>query len=513
MVFRDRRFELLTLCILIAAGFALRARGVGELDFWYDEIAMWLYTVSGTPSTPLEPPLMSWLLLSVMWLVDATGPLVIHLVPMVLAVLTIPVAWIGGRLADGRASTGWIAAVLLTISPMSIYYAREGRPYALFILLSAALFLVFLAAHRRNSPRLWSLMAVLLALCGLTHLLTAQIVAVLAIFSVLYALLLDSTPERLSRLVRSWLAIGAGSLAGSSWGVARYLESSGSANAMGQAFTGAYGFGAENYLRTVLVSFGPGPVQNRIGELAAADAIAAGFLVLFALGMRRLYVEGQKQLVLFAAVLFPIPLLINYSSVGIASGWDWVRYVSHLLLPFLIVVAVGLQALTTLLPAKRLQLGLAALLFVAILPGALRLQVRTEYQQYRDTAGYLDRHAGALQGVIVLSVLHDIGRADERILNIYYQRKGEQLPVYALTNGTLRKVVLVAGRVGRYATEGAAAETGILSGRYALLWRRPVTDCGLVSSWVRNRGLTSAQPVAADRVPPGMTTCDLNFQN
>jgi hypothetical protein len=128
-------------------------------------------------------------------------------------------------------------------------------------------------------------------------------------------------------------------------------------------------------------------------------------------------------------------------------------------------------------------------------------------------AAFLERHAGDLKGVVVLSVRHDIGRADERIMNIYYQKKTEQLPVYALTDGTLRKVVLLPGHVGQYATEGAAAETGMPSGRYALLWRRPVTDCRHVGTWVRNRGLTAVQSMPGDRVPEGITTCELNFQN
>src|SRR5262245_59585020 len=108
-VLQGRRFELIALCALLAGAFALRVRGVGELDFWYDEMALWLYSVSGVPPTPLEPPLMSWLLLAAMRLAGTTGPLVIHIVPIVLTVLAIPIAWACGRLADGRASTGWIA--------------------------------------------------------------------------------------------------------------------------------------------------------------------------------------------------------------------------------------------------------------------------------------------------------------------------------------------------------------------------------------------------------------------
>ena len=255
---QTRTARVVGLGLLMAFALAVRLRGLGELEFWYDEIALWLYSISGTPPTPLEPPLMSWLLLSAMWAFNTTGPFIIHLLPTLLMVLTIPLMFAVGKLTDGRESTGWIAATLVAISPISLFYAREGRPYALFWLISLALYAGFLWAHRRNTVAQWSAYAGLLALCGLTHLLTVQIVVAFTVFAVAYALLLDHTPERRLRLARFLVFTAAGTIVGLSWAAVRALSSYGAAMAMGRSASGVYPYGPGRYLRNILVNFGPG---------------------------------------------------------------------------------------------------------------------------------------------------------------------------------------------------------------------------------------------------------------
>src|SRR4029453_912617 len=60
--FDSRPVTVLLLGALMVLGLALRVRHIEQLDFWYDEMALWLYSLSGVPATPLEPPLMSWVL-------------------------------------------------------------------------------------------------------------------------------------------------------------------------------------------------------------------------------------------------------------------------------------------------------------------------------------------------------------------------------------------------------------------------------------------------------------------
>jgi hypothetical protein len=506
---RTRTAQVVALGILIVFALAVRLYGLSELEFWYDEIALWLYSVSGVPPTPLEPPLMAWVLLAAMWGLNTTGPLLIHLLPTVLMVLTIPLMLVAGKLADGRESTGWIAAILLAISPMSIYYAREGRPYALFWLISLTLYVVFLWAYRRNTLATWSAYAGLLALCGLTHLLTVQIVVAFSAFAFAYALTLDRSPERRSRLVRFMIFTAAGTIVGLSWAAARALSSSGSAIAMGRSISGAYPYGPGRYLRTILVNFGPGPIQAIDGDFTRADALAGVYVVLFLFGLWRLYATDRKALLLFAGFMFPVPLILTYANVGKAADFDWSRYVSHVFLPFLIVCSVGCQAVASLLKTRSQRAAVLALFVAAMLPSTLQVPQRDEYRQYREMSSYLERHADRLTGVIVLPYNHNIGTADERIMNIYYQQKREKLPVYALTSRTIQQVQLVPGRVGRFARPDAVPVDALPSGHYALLWKRPVDGCRGVQDWVDVLEVTGTHPQAVPSA--GVTVCDLEF--
>src|SRR5262249_38893394 len=123
---------ILGLGALMVLGAFLRMRQIGEMGLWYDEMALWLYSLTGVPTTPLDPPLMAWLLLAAMWLTGSVAPIVVHAVAVAFGVLAIPLAYLCGRALDRDGRTGWVCALLVTLSPMAIYYSREGRPYALF---------------------------------------------------------------------------------------------------------------------------------------------------------------------------------------------------------------------------------------------------------------------------------------------------------------------------------------------------------------------------------------------
>ena len=507
---QSRTVRVVGLGALMVFALAVRLHGLGGLDYWYDEIVLWLYTVSGVPPTPLEPPLMSWTLLAAMWVFHTTGPFIIHLLPTLLMVLTVPLMFLAGKLADERESTGWIAAALVAISPMSLYYSREGRPYALFMLISLALYIAVMWTCRRNSIGSWSAYAGLLALCGLSHLLTVQIVVAFAGFALAYTILLDRTPERRQRFVRFVLFTAAGTSVGLAWAAVRALSSYGDAVAMERSISGAYPYGIGRYVRNVLVNFGPGPIRAIRGDFTSADALGAVYGLLFVLGLWRLYATNRRPLVLFACILFPVPLILTYVNVGKAADFDWARYVSHLLLPFLVVCSVGFQTVASLVRVRAAGAAAAVLLIAAVLPGTLSLPVRDEYREYRDMSSYLASHANGLAGVIVLPYNHDIGNADERVLNIYYQQKHEDLPVYALTGRAIRPVDVVPGRVGRFAREDASPSTWLPAGRYALLWKRPVEGCDAVSKWVDAPGIAPTHAGTTGSAAD-LTVCELSF--
>lgn len=489
----------------MALGAWLRFRHIDGMGLWYDEMALWLYTLTGVPPTPLEPPLMSWVLLGAMWLARSVAPLVVHLTPAVIGVLTIPVLyWCGVSLGRDRVS-GWTAAALLTLSPMAIYYSREGRPYALFILLSTWLYAAFLAALRDGTARIWGLFGVLLLLCGLTHLLTFQLLLVFGLH-IAVTMLIEGR-MRFSR--RSLLLLALAVAAGSSWGAYRFFGSRGDGIAMWRAFDGFYPFGPLAFFRTVAVNFGPGPVMAIFGPPAANDLLALVYVLCAGLGIARLVRDGRGELARFGGLLFAVPLAVSYITLGEKGAWDWARYISHLLVPFLLLAGLGLATAVSSLKSRAAQGGLFAIGLALMVPHALRLQDRAEYHTYSDMTAYLEQHQPDLKGVVVLSYLHDVGQADERITNIYVQARRDTLPIFQLTNGVFHPVELRPGRggLGQVAWP-ASAPAGVLpSGAYALLARQPVTDCRQVEAWTGGR-VVSSTPV---QTSPGVTTCDLRF--
>jgi hypothetical protein len=290
----------------------------------------------------------------------------------------------------------------------------------------------------------------------------------------------------------------------------RAVASYGDAMAMGRSISGAYPYGIGSYIRTILVNFGPGPIQAVRGSFTGADALGVVYGLLFALGLWRLYASNRKPLVLLAGVLFPISMLLTYVNVGKAADFDWTRYIAQLFLPFLVVCSVGLTAAASLVKARGTAVVAVMLLAAAVLPRALTLPQRDEYRDYRDMSAYLASHASGLAGVIVLPYSHDIGNADERVLNIYYQQKRDDLPVYALTGRTIRPVDVVPGRVGQFAREDAVPAAWLPAGRYALLWKRPVDGCDAVAKWVDAPGVVRTEASSGGSAAD-VTVCDLAF--
>ena len=67
-----------------------------------------------------------------------------------------PVAWaIGRELAGRRAAL--VAAALVAVNPLFVWYSQEARAYALFVLMAAVAMLCFLRAEREPTPPAWRL--------------------------------------------------------------------------------------------------------------------------------------------------------------------------------------------------------------------------------------------------------------------------------------------------------------------------------------------------------------------
>ena len=146
--------------------------------------------------------------------------------PAVLGALTVPVTYFLLSKVTSSSLPGLVAAALVTLSPMAIHLSREGRPYALLILLSAAAYGAFYWARRGRSRWAWPVFSLLIFLCAMTHLLAAHLALVVAIYSVIELLRPSSQGEsfrqRLPLFLRSGIFAAVGWFPGMLWFLQRY---------------------------------------------------------------------------------------------------------------------------------------------------------------------------------------------------------------------------------------------------------------------------------------------------
>jgi hypothetical protein len=495
---------------LTLLGLALRTRGIGDQGLWYDEIALREYSLTWEVPTFSEPPLMAWLLYPFLWWVGSADPVFIHLLPAVLGSLTIPLAYVlASRVGQGQPA-GLLAAALLAISPMAIHYSREGRPYALFILLSGGVYATFIRANEDDTRRAWLASGVLLFLCSLSHLLSVEVMMVLGLASLAGLLVptlsFDATSGRARRFMRFLSFSLVAGVAGSLWALGRA--------GFARAFEGLYPSGPLSFMRIALIDLGPGPVLPHVGALpwAVPELLSVAFLALFVAGLFGLWRRGRRDLagLFFLAVV--LPLLVKYLTLGERkAGWDWARWITHALLPYLVVAGLGADWLRRRLRQPALQaLGLG-LLAIGVLPASVDPYRRYEYEEYRSIAAYLEQNAARLKGVVILPVdWRRPGAADHRITDIYYLLKRDGLPTYHFTEGRIEKVQLRPSRGGITLLPRASgqAEHELSAGGYAVLSRRALDRCEELALWFRDPKATSRGSTPISR---GLTVCDLDF--
>jgi len=522
----DRRFtqaiqhhRYLILAILVFVGLTIRLHGIGRMNFWYDEVLLWEYSLTGHPLyTPTEPPLMAWLLYILMWWAKSADTFFLHFLPVVFGSLVVVSAFVLAQRACGSARVGLLAGLLTSLSPMAIYYAREGRPYALLMLTSTAIYASFIWATETNHPMAWRAYTVLFFLGGLSHLLITQIAAVLGLSSL--ALLLIPRFSRLGWDVRVQqfrkflLCTGAAGLAGTLWFVYRYFTDPAiQANRKSIFQSGMYEYGIVTFLRDALANLGAGPFGSRVGILrfGFAEFLALLFLSLFLIGLWRLYKRGKEGISLLFALAVVVPLLIDYLTLGGKGNWDWMRWISHALVPFVVMISIGMQSVLDIAKSPSVRALLCIGFVGSLVPGIVNLSERPDYQSNRDIAEYLKENVRNLNGVLILPALPDIpSPADNRIMDTYYYLKKETLPVYLVSFGKIRTPVFVPSRgdITGVPRERDDWESTLESGRYAVLSRVPIKDCAKIPPWLKDLKAVARQSAP---ILPGLTVCEVDF--
>jgi mannosyltransferase len=165
-------WPLAALTVLAAV---LRLSTLDLQSFWYDEAFTPVHvlhtslfaTLRGVVHTENTPPL--WYLVA--WAdsrVLGTGEVALRLPSALAGIATVPVAWMIGRELAGRRAA-ILAAALVAVNPLLMWYSQEARAYGLFVLMAALSMLCFLRAEREPSARHMAAFALTGALALLTH--------------------------------------------------------------------------------------------------------------------------------------------------------------------------------------------------------------------------------------------------------------------------------------------------------------------------------------------------------
>jgi mannosyltransferase len=156
----------LAVIVLLAAG--LRFYGLARQGLWYDESRTgWMMrtpldqVLAGVPRTESTPPLYYVVLWG--WVrVFGDTRAGLRSLSAVAGVLTVPFAFAAARSLAGR-RVALIAALLVAVNPLLIWYSQEARAYSLHVLLSTVTLWLFARAIEHPSRRrlvVWAIAAV-----------------------------------------------------------------------------------------------------------------------------------------------------------------------------------------------------------------------------------------------------------------------------------------------------------------------------------------------------------------
>ena len=179
---------LWALAALTALGVAVRFASLGVQSYHHDEVITAGRVITGNfghmlsrvKTSESNPPL--YYVLAWGWAkAFGNGEVGLRSLTALFGAATVPVAYLIGReLASRRA--GLIAAAIVAVNPMLIWYSQEARSYALLVFFGALSLLFFARALRTHSDRDLGLWAIASALALLSHYFAFFVVGIEAVW-------------------------------------------------------------------------------------------------------------------------------------------------------------------------------------------------------------------------------------------------------------------------------------------------------------------------------------------
>jgi 4-amino-4-deoxy-L-arabinose transferase-like glycosyltransferase len=172
---------------LTVAGLAVRLYALGERGFWFDEVAFAYVTRLSTPDDliahinlwPDHTPLSFFLV----WLVRGlgTGEATVRLPFALAGALGVPSLYLLGKALAGP-RVGFLAALLLALSPFAVFYSQDVHPYAPLMLFTILQVLFAYRAATTSRPLDWIGLALFTLLNLYNAYLALALAAVVALF-------------------------------------------------------------------------------------------------------------------------------------------------------------------------------------------------------------------------------------------------------------------------------------------------------------------------------------------
>ena len=387
----------LLLVLLIAA--AVRCWGLFSQSFTKDEITEFSIGHSTIPViidyVDGFPPLSQLVLHA--WLNVFPSDEGARILAVLYGLIGVVVIWrLAANLFDER--TGLIAAALLALSPLHIFYSQEGRAYSLLFLLALLSIWRLFRALESNRPGDWALYAAV-TLAGLyTHYFFSILVLTQGVM-----VLMERPPAPVMRAALLTAVVSA--LALVPW---VFLLRHDLSAQLGTQLYAPFNIPALAYAYfTFIVGYGVGPSTGELHTLSAVRAAAealpwavlggGGVLLLGWQGVRAI---GNGALLQRLILLALLPVLLC-GLIGSVSGVGFrVRYVIWATVPILLVLAAGFRR-----PVRWPAWVGAAALFLASAVSIVnrRYDPRYENEDLHGLATYLQQHATPTTPIYVLS--------------------------------------------------------------------------------------------------------------
>lgn len=381
----SRVLPIVLLAAVLLTALLLRLRALGAESLWLDEATslflarMNIPTLIAWTAHDIHPPLYYILLHG--WRVFGESEFALRSLSAIAGVLAVGGVYLLGRTLFGQ-MTALLAALLLAVSPLHLWYSQEARMYALVTGLSLFASWHLVMALRAGRRRHWIGYAFWITLALYTHYYTFFVILFHWAAVASWLVVAVDAPAKRTPLLRDWLvAQGAAFALFLPWAPTLIRQVTGGGGAW---VAQAVGIPSLRALPETLLLYVVGTTHSAVPALWRRTAYAFHGLAILAALRSGVPTSNRKRLdwgVLFCLLYLLVPLGSAWAISQIKPLFA-TRYLLPFLPPFLLLVAYGISAL----PRRALRAFLMLLVVVIPLLVSLQMQATDQNVNWREIA-------------------------------------------------------------------------------------------------------------------------------